>query len=98
MTKNEFIGHLSQRCNLSKRKTGKFLDFLLEELETDISAGKTVRFNGFGKFYPSEYPERMTHSFRTGEDRQLIEGRTILRFQASKKLQRRLRKAEETNE
>ena len=54
MTKAEFIDHVAQRANLSKKEAGDAVDAVIATIEDTLKRGSDVVFTGFGKFHVAE--------------------------------------------
>lgn len=54
MTKDEFAGLVAEKCAVKKSDIKTVLDAVLETITDELSAGRSVRFIGFGTF---EYRE-----------------------------------------
>jgi DNA-binding protein HU-beta len=50
MTKQEFVGRVSQKSGLSQRDASKAVDAFLESITDALRSGDAVTFTGFGKF------------------------------------------------
>ena len=54
MTKSEFVDHVAQRANLSKKEAGDAVDAVIATIEDTLSRGSEVNFTGFGKFHVAD--------------------------------------------
>ena len=67
MTKSEFVDHIAERADLSKKQAQDAVDAVLGTIEDALSRGSDVTFSGFGKFHVAHRDERMGVHPRTGE-------------------------------
>ena len=54
MTKSEFVDHVAQRANLSKKEAGDAVDAVIATIEDTLRRGSDVVFTGFGKFHVAD--------------------------------------------
>ena len=54
MTKSEFVDHVAQRANLSKKEAGDAVDAVIATIEDTLKRGSEVSFTGFGKFHVAD--------------------------------------------
>lgn len=54
MTKSEFVDHVAQRADLSKKEAGDAVDAVLATIEDTLRRGSDVVFTGFGKFHVAD--------------------------------------------
>jgi DNA-binding protein HU-beta len=54
VTKSEFVDHVAQRANLSKKEAGDAVDAVIATIEETLSRGSDVVFTGFGKFHVAD--------------------------------------------
>ena len=71
MTKSEFIDHIAERADLSKKQAGDAVDAVLGTIEDALKRGSDVTFSGFGKFHVAHRGERQGVHPRTGEKIQI---------------------------
>lgn len=71
MTKSEFVDHIAERADLSKKQAQDAVDAVLGTIEDTLKRGSDVTFSGFGKFHIAHRGERMGVHPRTGEKIQI---------------------------
>jgi DNA-binding protein HU-beta len=54
VTKSEFVDHVAQRANLSKKEAGDAVDAVIATIEDTLRRGSEVSFTGFGKFHVAD--------------------------------------------
>jgi DNA-binding protein HU-beta len=54
VTKSEFVDHVAQRANLSKKEAGDAVDAVIATIEDTLKRGSEVNFTGFGKFHVAD--------------------------------------------
>jgi DNA-binding protein HU-beta len=54
VTKSEFVDHVAQRANLSKKEAGDAVDAVIATIEDTLKRGSEVSFTGFGKFHVAD--------------------------------------------
>lgn len=67
MSKSEFIGLVAEKCDVKKSDIKAVLDSVLETITSELSAGRSVRFIGFGTFEYREVGARKTVNPQTKE-------------------------------
>ena len=67
MTKSEFVDHIADRANLTKKQAADAVDAMLGTIEDTLKRGSDVTFSGFGKFHVAHRNEREGVNPRTGE-------------------------------
>lgn len=67
MTKSEFVEHIAERADLTKKQAQDAVDAMLGTIEETLSRGSDVTFSGFGKFHVAQRGERQGVHPRTGE-------------------------------
>jgi DNA-binding protein HU-beta len=50
VTKQEFVGRVSQKSGLGQREAAKAVDAFLDSITEALRGGDSVSFTGFGKF------------------------------------------------
>jgi DNA-binding protein HU-beta len=75
MTKDEFVGAISDRTGLSRRDAASAVDAFLETIEAALTRGSEVSFSGFGKFSVARRSAREGRNPATGERIQLAASR-----------------------
>ena len=71
MTKSEFVDHIAERSDLSKKQAQDAVDAVLDTIEDALARGSDVTFSGFGKFHVAQRGERKGVHPRTGEKIQI---------------------------
>jgi DNA-binding protein HU-beta len=67
VTKSEFVDHVADRAEISKRDAGAAVDAMLDTIEGALSRGSEITFSGFGKFSVSQRSAREGRNPATGE-------------------------------
>lgn len=67
MSKSEFIGLVAEKCDVKKSDIKAVLDAVLETITSELSAGRSVRFIGFGTFEYREVGPRKASNPQTKE-------------------------------
>jgi DNA-binding protein HU-beta len=67
VTKSEFVDHIAERADLSKKQAQDAVEAVLNTIEDALKRGSEVTFSGFGKFHVTHRGERMGVHPRTGE-------------------------------
>ena len=67
MTKQEFVDHVADRAQLSKKDAAEAVDAFLDTVEEALKRGSEVSFSGFGKFSVSQRSAREGRNPATGE-------------------------------
>ena len=67
MTKSEFVEHIAERADLTKKQAQDAVEAMLGTIEETLSRGSDVTFSGFGKFHVAQRGERQGVHPRTGE-------------------------------
>jgi len=67
VTKSEFVDHIAERADLSKKQAQDAVDAVLGTIEDALTRGSDVTFSGFGKFHVAQRGERQGVHPRTGE-------------------------------
>ena len=84
MTKDEILGHLSNKVGTTKKVAGEFLDELVKLSYKE--AKKSFVLPGLGKLSVSQRKERMGRNPKTGET-MMIPAKKVLKFKVSKSAQ-----------
>lgn len=85
MTKSEFVDHVAQAKDLSKKEAEQAVDAVIDSIQTALSSGKEIAITGFGKFHVAERGARQGKHPRTGESID-IPASKVPRFTAGAKL------------
>ena len=67
MTKSEFVDHVADRANLTKKQAADAVDAMLSTIEDTLKRGSEVTFSGFGKFHVAQRGARQGVNPQTGE-------------------------------
>jgi DNA-binding protein HU-beta len=67
VTKSEFVDHVADRAQLSKKQAADAVDAMLNTIEDTLKRGSDITFSGFGKFHVTHRSERQGVNPRTGE-------------------------------
>lgn len=67
MNKAEFIEKLSKNANTTKAQTESIIDAAIAIIQDEVSAGKEVKFVGFGTFDRASRKSRNGRNPKTGE-------------------------------
>ena len=67
MTKSEFVDHVADRAQLTKKQAADAVDAMLNTIEDTLKRGSDITFSGFGKFHVTHRGERQGVNPRTGE-------------------------------
>jgi DNA-binding protein HU-beta len=71
VTKSEFVDHIAERADLSKKQAQDAVDAVLGTIEDALKRGSDVTFSGFGKFHVTARGARQGVHPRTGEKIQI---------------------------
>ena len=71
MTKSEFVDHIAERADLSKKQAQDVVDAVLTTIEDALTRGSDVTFSGFGQFHVAQRGARQGVHPRTGEKIQI---------------------------
>lgn len=82
LTKDDISESVRNRLNLSKAKSAKLLESLLEIMKETLENGEDVHVNGFGKFWVKENRERRGRK-PTAWDNVMPEARRLVKFNCS---------------
>lgn len=85
ISKREFISRVAERSGCSVEIVSDVYEGILEELTAAASRGDTVVLTGFGRFYRQDHKG---HKVRFGK--QSVDDYSVLKFSASRSLNRRL--------
>ena len=82
LTKNHLISALHLRLDLTKTKSTKLVESLLEIIKRTLENGEDVLISGFGKFSVKRKKERRGRNPQTREDL-VLESRRVVTFKCS---------------
>lgn len=85
---------ISNALNMPNSDVKGVLDELWSIVQTEVENGRTVRFQGVGRFHLSDRSERPARNLHTGEDIMIGEHKA-LRFTPSRTYAKRLRERTE---
>ena len=86
MTKQEFIGKVSQKAGLSSRDAAKAVEAFLDTITEALTSGDDVSFTGFGKFSTSRRAAREGVNPRNPGQKVQIPEATVPKFSAGSSL------------
>jgi integration host factor subunit alpha len=89
LTKNDIIEEIRTKNGLSKNKSIKTVETLLEIIKQTLASGEDVMVSGFGKFCVKEKSERKGRNPATGGVMMLVP-RKVVTFKCSGKLRERV--------
>lgn len=95
LTKNQFVEQLAAKYSFSKAEAQKILNSFLDSVEDAVSRDGRLTLKGFGTFMVGLRAPRKVRNFRTGEEMQIPEEKT-LRFLPSETLKKALRDQDQT--
>lgn len=90
MTKHQLVDAFSVKANISVIQAQKYLDTLVEIIESTVESGDKVGITGFGVFEKGKRAARHGVDPQTGEDIQIPE-MTLPKFRAGKRFKDRVR-------
>jgi DNA-binding protein HU-beta len=67
MNKSQFVDHIAQRADLSRRDAVQAVDAVLATIEEQLSRGAEITLSGFGKFHVADRGARQGRNPQTGE-------------------------------
>lgn len=88
VTRSEFLRHAARRADLPQATMLTAYEAIVEELVEQIGQGNQVTLMGFGKFYPLIH---RGHLARSGNDYERIPDYPVMKFSATKDLNKSLR-------
>ena len=68
MTKNQLINAVAETTGETLKTAEKIISATLATIQSNLAAGESVEFVGFGKFGVKDVAERKGRNPRTGED------------------------------
>jgi DNA-binding protein HU-beta len=87
MNKSQFVDHVAQRSELSRRDAEQAVDAALRTIEAQLARGGEITLTGFGKFTVADRSARQGRNPQTGEALEIKASRTP-RFSAGANLKR----------
>ena len=88
-TKLDLIESIYNQLDLSKTRSAKVVDSLLEIIKRTLENSEDVLISGFGKFCVKDKRERRGRNPQTGDDMMLGE-RRVVRFRCSERLREKV--------
>jgi len=85
LTKADLVDSIYNQVGLSKAKSLKAVESLLEIIKKTLENGRDILVSGFGKFCVKDKNERRGRNPRTGEDL-MLESRRVATFRCSRVL------------
>jgi integration host factor subunit alpha len=85
LTKEELQQMLFEHIGLSKVECRQMVSAIFEEMRAALEAGETVKLEGFGRFQPTDRPQRWARNLHNGE-RIRVSARRVVTFHPSRKL------------
>jgi integration host factor subunit alpha len=89
LTKADLMDSLYNQVGLSKAKSARAIESLLEIIKKTLEDGEDVLISGFGKFCVKEKGRRRGRNPQTGEDL-ILDARRVVRFRCSGRLRDKL--------
>ena len=87
MNKSQFVDHVAQTAELSRRDAEQAVDAALLTIEAQLARGGEITLTGFGKFTVADRSARQGRNPQTGEALEIKASRTP-RFSAGANLKR----------
>ena len=91
MTKQEFVGQVSQKSGLSQRDAAKAVDAFLDSITEALKQGDSVTFTGFGKFSTAHRKAREGVNPRSPGEKVQIPAANVPKFSAGSSLKSAVR-------
>jgi len=82
LTKSDIVESIYNQCGLSKTKSDKLVETVLETMKGCLESGEDVLLSGFGKFCVKGKNERRGRNPATGRDL-ILEPRRVVTFHVS---------------
>ena len=89
LCKAHIIDSIYEQCGLSKNKSTKSTEKILEIVKSSLRSGENVIISGFGKFCVKEKSQRRGRNLKTGNDL-MLDARRVVRFKCSKVLKNKI--------
>jgi DNA-binding protein HU-beta len=86
VTKQEFVGKVSQKSGLGQREAAKAVDAFLDSITEALQGGDDVSFTGFGKFSVAHRKAREGVNPRNPSEKVQIAAANVPKFSAGSKL------------
>ena len=86
MTKQEFVGRVSQKSGLGQREASKAVDAFLDSITEALQGGDSVTFTGFGKFSVAHRKAREGVNPRNPSEKVQIAEANVPKFTAGSSL------------
>jgi DNA-binding protein HU-beta len=86
VTKQEFVGRVSQKSGLAQRDAAKAVDAFLESITDALKEGDSVTFTGFGKFSVAHRKAREGVNPRSPGEKVQIPAANVPKFSAGSAL------------
>lgn len=86
MTKQEFVGRVSQKSGLGQREAAKAVDAFLDSITEALKQGDSVSFTGFGKFSVAHRKAREGVNPRSPGEKVHIPAADVPKFSAGSSL------------
>lgn len=88
MNKKDFIKKTARACDMSEARTREVISAFTEIVSQELREGGTVKLDGFGKFYTTDYKGRQVKSPQGNLIQ--IKDRKSPRFKPSSKLKQQI--------
>ncbi len=85
MTKEDIVTQVWNELELTKRRSGEIVDHLIFTIKNTLKKGDMVKIGGFGKFEVRHRKPRIGRNPKTGEEKEIKEGKSV-KFTAGKPL------------
>jgi DNA-binding protein HU-beta len=86
VTKQEFVGRVSQKSGLGQREAAKAVDAFLDSITEALKSGDSVSFTGFGKFSVAHRKAREGVNPRSPGEKVQIPAANVPKFSAGSSL------------
>jgi DNA-binding protein HU-beta len=86
VTKQEFVGRVSQKSGLGQREAAKAVDAFLDSITEALKGGDSVSFTGFGKFSVAHRKAREGVNPRSPGEKVQIPAANVPKFSAGSTL------------
>lgn len=85
MSKSQVVAAMAEKCALSKKDAGMFLENLAKLAETEVKKAGEFVLPGFGKLVKMHRKERMGRNPATGQPVK-IAAKTVVKFRLAKSM------------
>jgi integration host factor subunit alpha len=82
LTKTDIVESIYNQCGISKAKSDKLVETVLETIKSNLESGEDVLLSGFGKFSVRDKSARRGRDPATGKDL-ILEARRVVTFWCS---------------